>query len=405
MFISRPIKIKIIVLLFAAVLAFATVAFFKINKQPVKLLDFAAEAKNLQEQCAQDAQKQNCYRQKFSKLALENGFEFASQTLKELQLLDSQPRQCHGLAHIISIAAVKRDPNSWQQLIKKADISMEGCAGGFLHGIVEGHLAFDSSFTINAQSLTQTCGSLPKLTSTACAHGFGHMLIFQTEDDIEKAAAVCGQVGPLAFECYNGMFMENAFKDMLFEHGLITNHPNPTKDAQSFAQVKKQCENFKNNLEASEACWSNLGHIIAEYYQYDQKQVYSACQKAPHKAQARLCYFRAISSLVISEKFSPTAEKLSLCTPYAEDLKAYSKCARYVAATLIYHSTTYAQKTADYCLGLLYEAQEGCFKAVGFMLSQRLDAKNLQTACENFPKNYLHLCLTPKPDEDIFSAF
>ena len=403
MFLYLPTKIKYFVA--AAATLILAVAFFQFRtkKEIIITVNYSEQARQILQTC-RTADTQQCYAKEFSKLAYQQGFQFAIKTLKELQTFDPGARQCHRIAHAISGGAVKRDPAHWQDLLKGADLSMEGCGGGFLHGIIESHLADDPNFSLNPQTITQICGSLEQLAITACAHGFGHVVVFQTNGDIGKASAVCKELNDdLTSECYTGMFMEDAFKDMLFDHGIVAKPASPQTDIKGFTDVQNRCRQFENQDIAGNACWANLGHIIAEFYKHDPVKSFAACQKAALKKQRRGCYFRAISSIVIS--LNDESKILKLCEPYTTDKNAYNKCAQYIAATLIYHSADYANTAVQYCSKVSDAAKGDCFAVLGFMLSQKMEAQERISVCKNFPKIYVDSCLNPPKDLQVFSLF
>lgn len=390
-----------------SVLALLAVASFYFASPRSSVSDYQSQARVVAERCAtESASKQTCYSQAFAETASREGLAFSASVLKALQTLDTDARECHGIAHAISSTAVRNDPSSWIDLISQA--GMTDCAGGFLHGIIEGHIAYDPEFTISAESITEVCGKQSKLVASACAHGFGHVLLFQTAGDVYKASLVCAEVGALASECYNGMFMEDSFQEMLFEHGLTVKRSDPTINAKRFAEVKSLCHEFKNNPTASYACWSNLGHVIAEFYKHDEKQVYLACNGGPTEKEKRSCYFRGLSSLIILPDFSEPNKALSLCVPYLkhQDINAHDRCVEYIVATLIYHSTQFIERATNICSSIESPTEkEGCFRVIGSVLAGRVSYEEKETACNFVPDNYRELCLSANGEQGLFKIF
>ncbi len=392
---------KFLIATVAVVLLLATV-FFRFAKPSTT--DYQLQAKLIAKECITEKDKQKCYNRFFTKIASKEDFEFSGKVLKALQLLDPDARQCHGLAHAISVSAVHKNPPSWMDLIHQANTA--DCAGGYLHGIIEGHITSDPSFIVDAKSILEVCSNQSGVSTSACAHGFGHVLLFQTEGDIYKATLICANTGPLVSQCYNGVFMEDAFQDLLFEHGFVKEKKNPTKDTGRFAEVKNICHEFKNNPNASSACWANLGHIFADFYKHDGKKIYAACNEGPTEKEKRICYFRGISSLVILPDFSESNKTLALCSSYQEqDLVAYGKCVEYIATTLVYHSDGFIERAVNICLNADSMAKEGCFKLIGATLSTRMNSKEKQTACDIVPANYREWCLSANSEQRLFQMF
>ena len=122
------------------------VVFLYFLKPDSKSVDYQSEAHLIAGQCGFDRVKLTCYTQAFAKITAKKSFGFSVRVLKALQSLDSEARQCHGIAHTISSTTVHSQPSSWMDLISQ--VGMSDCAGGFLHGILEGHVAYDPTFTV-----------------------------------------------------------------------------------------------------------------------------------------------------------------------------------------------------------------------------------------------------------------
>ncbi len=361
-------------------------------------ININATAQNILKRCATDL---NCYNNEFAELTLEEDFTDAAKVLFAAQLLNQDLRQCHKLAHVISSTAVRENPDSWKNLLKNSDLRMETCSGGFLHGVLEGYMASNPNFVISPEFIMDACDGLNRVSANACAHGFGHILHLQFQGDFSAAAATCSQLDHFSYRCLNGLFMEDSFKTLLYEHGLAQKIKDPTKDPQRFVEVRNQCLGFKDNTLASEACWSNLGHIFSEFYKHDSDKIYKECYKAPTQREGRKCHFLALSSLIILPDFESLDKQLSLCRPYEDDpnREAYVKCANYIAATLLYHSLEFFDRAINYCKNIATDSRANCFDIIGTMLAQTTTSSEREKLCNNAPDNFKNHCLNGDSDD------
>jgi hypothetical protein len=391
------IKTRIIIGIALIIISFAILfqkGLFSIDQ------DYTQEARFIKEECQTNKNKEKCYKEAFKSLTVKNGFWAGTEVLLALQSLDQDATRCHNLAHTISETAVKENPKGWKKLINGADLRMEACAGGFLHGIVEGYMAANRDFVVNPDFIAQACDQSDRIAATACAHGFGHILLFQTNNDLKAAGKICEPTDSLASECYKGLFMEDASRTLLFEHGLVSEPQNLAKDPNWLEETQGDCQDFSDNKVASEACWANLGQLLPEFYQYDPDKVYETCNNAPSEGERRRCYFLAISSLSIMPKFMDEDNLLRLCQPYRADYDPYDKCIKYIATTLVYHSLKFADLAVALCNRGREAMQEECFKALGAMLARIANASERPAVCKNVPVKYKDFCLAGNSDND-----
>ncbi len=360
----------------------------------------AIEARHLAEKCGKSKDKKNCYDIEFKEIASKKGFFTARDILLALQLIEKETQQCHGLAHTISSTAVLRDPPSWKTLIAKSDVGIQTCGGGFLHGILEGYTASHPDFAVDSKFVVETCSQENRVSVQACVHGMGHILLLQTKGDLAQASLICSNTGSSATGCFNGVFMEDAFKTLLVEHGVIESAPDPTEDKIRLNEIISGCLAVKNYDDASEACWANLGHVFAEFYQYNEKKNFSACNKAPSKRAQKNCYFRSVSSLAILPKFEPPEKALLLCKPYEElkDTVTYGNCIGYIAATLVYHSLEFSNQAINFCFAVPDMFQERCSKGFIAMLAQNATRAERIKLCAPLPANLKDDCVLGHAD-------
>ena len=270
-FLSPQTRTKGLLIVVGFVLFTTFIFFGRFDNGTSGLIDYQKQAGVIFQICSQSESKKNCYNHEFGALTAKEGFSPAIQVLRVLQSLDPITQQCHGLAHIISVTAVHRDPESWKTLARDTNVGMDMCAGGFLHGVLEGHMAANPDFVIGPDFILDVCSQQNSVSATACAHGFGHVALFQTKGDVPAAALICSGTNSLDLSCFNGLFMEDAFRTLLFEHGIVSEVKDPTKDTKRLQEVGDQCLVFKNNPTASQACWANLGHIFADFYHHDEQ--------------------------------------------------------------------------------------------------------------------------------------
>lgn len=338
----------------------------------------------------------DCYNKEFYKLTGEKGFTFAEQTLYMMGESDISLRNCHIISHHISRAATRKDPDNWKKLLGEVNVS--SCGGGFIHGILEAHLADNPDFKISSEFIYETCSPLKDNgAKIMCSHGLGHLILVENLGDLEKSVTSCDGLveadKTMARECYIGMFMEDHQRFALSEHEIS---PLPSYGSQYLKSVKDQCLRYKG-LPAV-ACWNEVAEIAAKSLAYDPNVIYKECYDAPTEEEGNYCYLKGVALLAVFYNFDTTDKLLSICNPYEKDNKdqMYQSCINYAISSLIGYTGKFTDRAILICSNIDTNLKEGCFKNLGFQLKRNVTLlSERQALCQSVPDAYKLYCISP----------
>ncbi|MDP3763437.1 MAG: hypothetical protein Q8Q92_02145, partial [bacterium] len=317
---------------------------------------------------------------------------FAEQTLYKLWDIEPGTRRCHVLAHIISSTATRQNPEKWREYLETVDY--RSCGVGFPHGVMEAHIGDDPSFEINSDSINQFCSSKDYHRKQSCVHYFGHLLMIQSEGDIDPALDHCNGVesglveGDLAKRCYTGVFMEDGIPLALVEHGIRPKMPD-RHSPEYIKEREKVCSNFKGDRAV--ACWQSLGENYKVFYNNPQK-VYDACFKAPNQEQGTICFFNAAILFAIDPEYLGPNKLTNVCKP-AMDTNLYQKCTRNMLSGLVYSSLKFTERGLLLCQNIP-KNRDWCVEQLGKLLSEAVaDPKERLSLCQSAEsEKYKKLC-------------
>jgi len=348
------------------------------------------EARKIANAClATEGDRENCYKEKFTQLTRDKDIFFTQKTLYAIQNIDPNLRHCHVISHEIAEAAVRKDPSKWRELMDQVDV--DTCGAGFLHGILTGHVGDDPNFKIDAAFINETCyGGKLNFKERTCAHILGHLIILDTEGNIDPGLEICEKTHPnFSMDCYNGIFMEESFKLSLVEHGLAEL---PVRDEKRMGIQEKRC--LKYDGKPGEACWIDMAEIFAEFYNYDAVKTYGSCNRAPHETQRLQCYLKAVIIMAVSPNYNSEDRLLSECAPYSQNEELYSRCTHYIISSLMHYSASFADRGVKLCTNINDKYRETCFKDLGDQLTMNTPQKSKrQELCRGTPEKYKSLCV------------
>lgn len=297
------------------------------------------EAVLLTKACSSSTSKEQCYAEKFYDLSLKHTLSYSIQTLDKLKEVDRAAMYCHGYAHEITSAQVIKNPEEWLKLFSQ--INPDACTRGYFHGIIQGHLSNQPSFTFTNKSMHEVCNAFleekrgfeaQKLQKT-CAHTVGHMILVEKKADASDAIAVCKTfTEDLDYDCYSGVFMENMNKDTLMDHGLADKYPWTEENT---AEQEAVCKNYTSG--PASACYESLGHMYAFISGNDNLRLLRLCSSAITGADQEKCYLSGIGFMAYF-MFQNKDEKEPVplfCEPYDNDEERYKKCLKFLARYII----------------------------------------------------------------------
>ena len=172
-------------------------------------------------QCADAKHRPSCYDKEIPKLMDYISMEDAFEVTRVVQDKDRAYIYCHVLGHELSAKEVRKNPSAWKEVVRRAPSGM--CSNGGIHG------AFQERFRAEYLSEAELEEVKPEfmdicekhetwsptgMEQASCYHALGHLTMYVTNADTDKAVALCQEIAIKPdgrnFEavCYDGVFMQ-----------------------------------------------------------------------------------------------------------------------------------------------------------------------------------------------------
>ena len=382
------------------------------NKNPIKQAgnnfepklhakDLAASSKKFcyDQQYKKVSEKLPCYSKQFEGISFENGPEFAFEVLDELQRIDETAKVCHVIAHGIGWGAYERNPSDWKELVANINPT---CVYGALHGILERHIQNLPGRKINKETVSEFCESNP---NPGCIHAVGHLLLVETENDIDDAIKFCYEYPTKKYHrhyCMTGIFMEHMIGDNLLQHGIY-DQARRTKWYANFSGFEGMCRSQKG--ENATACWEELIHASTINFRGDPVRVFEHCNSAQTFEGAKLCRRHAIGDLVSMNKRNLSKLKFMCSISQGNDSSFEKYCYSMMATSVSFSSPPeYLGPVVDFCSSLDRKFQSACFSAIGNTLKKRrIPKERIGELCDSANEFKEH-CLGLKVENFSFDA-
>lgn len=342
-------------------------------------------AANTMEACSKKS-KETCYASAFSDLALENGHEYAFNTLFALQKIDVDARGCHLIAHSIGKSAYKNNPEKWQELINTMP---PVCSYGAIHGVIENYVTSLSKDTIDI--LPIICGPKPRAD---CNHIVGHLALVETHADIDPALDICSKfTNDYQREfCLTGVFMEYQTALNLIEHGYAPkswlNWPARVDELEAI------CRTYDG--ENATACWKEIVHAALVKFKNDPQKIFDFCNSAQIEEGAKQCKRHALGIMAAGARFDLELLKYSCKLKQPDFDPSFEKdCyTNLVASELSSIPVDEADNIIPFCSSLDPQYREGCFSQIGGTL-RALGAvpEKIEKLCQLAPDEYKNKCI------------
>jgi hypothetical protein len=328
-----------------------------------------------------------CYSGEMEKIALKNGQSNAQKILTQLQTIDPIARNCHFIAHGIGWGVYKRNPKMMQDSINR---SSSFCNGGEQHGIIEQYIESLPDGTLVKEKIPEICGKNPK---SDCNRMVGHMLLVETQNDMDKAISLCGGMydEEQKFICYGGLMMERFIAFNLIDHGIL-----PRKDQSvRLFEFREYCSTLQGNVKL--ACWQGLAHPAYYYFDRDPQKVLDFCNTAPFQEAARECKVHSLSELVDVLKIDLKTAK-PICKQDRSNDPFFEKDCYIELVTLFLKPDLIEAQQKDevtkYCSSLPGEYQKECYVNIGTSLKYaRTSTIDIEKFCANAPVQYKNYCI------------
>lgn len=247
-------------------------------------------------------------------------------------------KECHGFVHEIGHAAIDRYGDVASALRYQDDL----CGSGYIHGIIEEHLAGTPDVFAAMKTLCSRYGLSQQ--AGKCYHGVGHGLMFYTENDLPEAVSLCNSYreDEARARCAEGIFMEN-FGSLRALHPSkylreddtlypCSEQPEAFKAAcyyyaplfylslhdEDYSGALKSCLNAEKNFQTT--CTKGVGSRIAKQHIDDVPFVEAECRKGT-KEQFLPCIEGLVSYYLVN--FDSVAEARVMCYSLSPAIQKY----------------------------------------------------------------------------------
>lgn len=333
-----------------------------------------------------------CYEESFGEITRSKGLEYSLGLLSALQQFDASSSGCHFIAHVIASEEVRKDPDNWEEVVKKVPI--DACTGGFLMGILEGRSFGDDHdhVEMDEASIAQLCRLVKEtgggdISDVTCAHTMGHLVYVGVAGDVSKSVAICEQTESIyTYECLSGVFMEHEYRRNLAEHGI--GKPLPWNRKTLVSQIGL-CQSY-NGLTAK-ACWREISHMFISLSQFDAAKVFDGCNAAPSEEIRDVCYMHAVGVMTLASEFD-SGRLVSLCSPYKESEEKSGRCVALVVEALLGTTAQHAEKAVQFCKSVSQSSMQICYETIGKKLKPLLAEKKRSDVCKAATQKYRNTC-------------
>ena len=300
--------------------------------------------------------KDNCYAEEFKKLAEQNGPDFSFKVLDNLQRIDADAIGCHLIAHGIGTGSYKREPNNWRVLIQNINSS---CSYGAPHGVLESYVLTLPEKSLSREVIPTICGEAPRAD---CNHIIGHLLLVQTDADVNKALDLC-EVFTNSTQnnfCISGVFMEYQTAINLVAHDLAPeswlNWP------PRLGKLEKLCRSY--NGKYAEGCWEEIVHVALVKFNNDAKTIFDFCSTAQVPNGAKRCKRHSIGIIGASRNFNLASLKSICSLPQKDDPSFKEECYRALVASALSTIPSAVPEAMSFCNSLEQEFKQSCLTMI-----------------------------------------
>ena len=246
-----------------------TGGFFFMTNSHVQATSLAEHAELIIQTCADDAYRPACYDEEIPKL-LDKGvsYEDVFAVTALVQEQDEAYWYCHVLGHNVSAKEAAKDVSKWTEVVARAPRGV--CSNGAIHGAFQerfrGEEVSESELKELIPEIQSICSSaaggkdFTGLEQASCYHALGHLTMYITNGDIDRAIETCDVVaydGDRSFTgvCYDGAYMQ-IFQPLDPEDVALVEHIAPQTKEEAVAL----CATFSGQRRNS--CFWNLGLFL-----------------------------------------------------------------------------------------------------------------------------------------------
>lgn len=361
------------------------------NSREQKILE---QAEIVLEACKDDSYRPACYDNEIPKvmdrgLTLEESFKVTAKIQEE----DSEYWYCHVLGHNVSAKEAAKDISKWTEVVARCPQGV--CSNGCLHGAFQERFRGEHVDEEELERLIPEIRSICKrgdghrnytgLEQASCYHAIGHLTMYITNADIERAIEVCDRVsieGERDFSnlCYDGAFMQ-IFQPLEPEDIALVQDIAPETRNEAIAY----CAQFEGTRRTS--CYMESWPLFVDSFDKEFGAIEQFCDRGFSKRDKTRC-FNGVFYVMAARSNFDESQISRICSFVSDDVKA--QCFANSASRFLETDYKLAQKAVDVCEQAGEEGvSEQCYEELLFY-----SAYNYHAGSESFTK----LCATlPEP--------
>lgn len=312
--------------------------------------------------CSGAKHRPSCYDTEIPKLMDRISMEEAFEVTRLVQERDQSYWYCHVLGHALSATETQRDLSQWKTVAARCPSGI--CSNGCLHGAFQERFRASSLPEAEVEMLVEELKSLcePRqgwsptgLEQASCYHALGHLAMYVTDADIEKATTICEAVAvhngrDSTQLCFDGAYMQ-LFQPLEPEDIALVEGKVPEKDT-----LGSYCSRFSGKRRNS--CWTEGWPLyLTEITTPEGLQRF--CSMLPWDAAAESrCYDVMFYVLPTQFRFE-TKTITSYCGSFS-DMRLKERCFANAASRMIETDWRLVSRATEICgIGALGSASVG----------------------------------------------
>ena len=307
-------------------------------------------AKEVLAKCANEKYKPGCYDREIPKLMDYISMEEAFKVTSIVQDEDKSYPFCHVLGHKLAAREIDKDPTKWKEVVTRCPSGI--CSNGCIHGGFQERFRAENFTEKQIQNLKPDLINLCEersdwhptgLEQGSCYHALGHLTMYLTSADINKATKLCEEASlkkdgrNFSQLCFDGTFMQiyqplepedfaltrgkevkkeevgsfcAKFEGKRKSSCLSESWPLFSKEVQTSDGLVKFCS--KEELAEQGRCFEGMLYVLTAQFNFDSQKIHDFCLGLPEARQAR-CFADAASRLIETD-YRNINKSVELCS-------------------------------------------------------------------------------------------
>jgi hypothetical protein len=392
----KNLKLKIIIiviLILSMIVEIVILVSFKIKKDGTNnLYSYALE---IVKKCKDKNHRPSCYDTEIPELMDKISMEDAFKVTSYIQDLDESYQYCHVLGHNLSAREVTKDPSKWKEVLTRCPSGE--CSNGCLHG------GLQEKFRAESLSDEQITNLIPELANlceprqnwkptglekASCYHAMGHLTMYITNADVQKASSLCNKISLKEKSdyrqlCYDGVFMQ-MFQPLEPEDFALVKDKQPNAE-----EVDSYCNSYPEIQSAS--CFNESWPLFRDQI-LSPTRLADFCSKVGEKYVSR-CYNSLF--FVVTAQLNLNADRVfDYCSNIPSDKR--SMCFADAAGRMIEVDSENIAKATEFCgRALELDPQGKCFDELVAYSTYNFHKGSDQyyELCNSLPSKWKERCL------------